>query len=121
MLGDLDQFRGGTNEYMAYQSPFFPKIHLTDGARHVMEHGGQGDNTAWWLVDAILSHQRSRKLFGCEFQVWKLTVKNGKGTLTCEDGDKNVIITQRIPYTDFDPQGVVLWFENNVLYLPCEH
>ena len=127
MLGDLDQFRGGTGEYTIYKQIFGPAVMLTDGAKHVAQNGGKGDgDSAWWLIDAILSHQRSRRLILLEGrQFWKLTVKETEAkrsaTLTCDDGNGNVVITQRIPYTDFDPAGVSLWFMDGVMLLPQEY
>jgi hypothetical protein len=82
---------------------------------------------AHWLIDAILSHQRSPKVRAEEFQVWTLTRnKTGSGaTLTCTDGGKGaepvVVARQRIPFTDFPLPHIELWFANGTLYLPNEH
>jgi hypothetical protein len=32
-----------------------------------------------------------------------------------------VVFTKAIQFTDFPPEGITLWFENNVIYLPSEH
>jgi len=41
-------------------------------------------------------------------------------TLTCEDGNYNVVFVQQLEFSDFPPPGVTLWFENDTIYLPSE-
>jgi hypothetical protein len=42
-------------------------------------------------------------------------------TLTCGDGDGNIVRTQQIAFTDFPLDEATLWFANGVIYLPSEH
>ena len=42
------------------------------------------------------------------------------GVLTVEDGNDNTVFSKAIPFTDFPPEGITLWFENNTIYLPSE-
>jgi hypothetical protein len=92
-------------------------ILFTDGAKYVADAAG-----AYWLLDEIALAQRFVKAVAAEeFQAWKLTVNpDSTAALTCEDGNYDVVFTKRIPFTDFPPEGITLWFENNTIYLPSE-
>ena len=57
-----------------------------------------------------------------EFQVWTLKVRaNHTATLSCEDGNGNVVFTKEIEFTDFPLDEITLWFANNVIFLPSEY
>jgi hypothetical protein len=113
---DLRQFAGGTEHY--YRHGLNRKIVFTDGARYIAEEGG-----AHWLLDLIaVSQGHDKRLERQQFQVWKLTVRpDNSAIITVEDGNFNVLLTQRIAFTDFPGEGVVLWLSGNVIYLPVEH
>jgi hypothetical protein len=113
---DLIQFAGGTSHY--YRHGLNRKILFTDGAKHVADEGG-----AYWLLDIIaISQLHDKRLRRQPFQVWGLAVQpDSWATLTVEDGNFNVLLTQRIAFTDFPGAGITLWFSNNVIYLPVEH
>jgi Family of unknown function (DUF6876) len=54
--------------------------------------------------------------------VWKLAVReDNKATLTCEDGNYNVVFTKEIEYSDFPEPGITLWFADNTIFLPSEY
>jgi hypothetical protein len=101
-------------------------IVLAQGARFLAERVG-----AWWLMDAILSHQpeaRKDEMLR-DFQIWRLRVKDKAAVLTCERDTDDVAITQEIPYTDFPLDEVKLYLElgsadgvnpDYVLMLPSE-
>jgi hypothetical protein len=92
---------------------------FTDGAKHVADAGG-----AYWLLDEIALAQRSEKAVAAEeFQVWTLTVDVSRhtATLTCDDGNGEIVFTKAIAFTDFPVAEVTLWFANNTIYLPSEH
>jgi hypothetical protein len=56
------------------------------------------------------------------FQVWKLTVRPDRAAvLVCENGNDNIVYTQHIEFSDFPLDEIILWFANNVIYLPGEH
>lgn len=123
---DLAQFYG-TVHYHRW-SALFPNMFLTDGVQYIAENGGS--NGAFWLMDAIASHQpEARKIERLqEMQFWTLKVNPDKSAvLTCQiDCDIPPSITQKIPYTDFDMEKVELWVgpadENiYIIYLPSEH
>jgi hypothetical protein len=119
---DLDQFTG-TEGY--HRLTMNPKFLATDGVRFLAERA-----SAFWLVDAIMSHQLNPKLRSGrlrEMQFWQLDVTNGKAVLTCRaDSDVPPAITQRIPFTDFPLATVKVWVQNTgdgrlVALLPSEY
>lgn len=94
----------------------------TSGVESVAEAAG-----AYWLIDAIFSHQ-SRRVLRLnrrmqEFQLWTLKVKvDHSAVLTCrEDSDCPAAVTQRIEYTDFPLPEIQFYVEGGVLLLPSEH
>jgi hypothetical protein len=113
---DLQQFAGGTDGY--YRHAINRNVLFTDGAKYVADEGG-----AYWLLDEIALSQRSEKsLIRQPFQVWKLTVNADQtGMITVEDGNYNVLFTKPLDYTDFPAPEIILWFSNDVIYLPAEH
>ena len=112
---DLRQFTGTENWY---RHGINRKVLFTDGAKYVADEGG-----AYWLLDEIALIQPYDKAVAAEaFQVWKLKVRADRtATLTCEDGNDNVVFTKEIAFTDFPLDEITLWFANNVIYLPSEH
>jgi len=113
---DLRQFAGGTEHY--YQHRLCSRIMFTDGARYVAKEG-----RATWLLNLIaLSQDFEKRLRRQPFQVWKLTVNPDQtGIINVEDGNYNHLLTIKLDYTDFPAPEVILWFSNNVIYLPAEH
>ena len=112
---ELSRFTGSENWY---RHGIARNVLFTDGAKYVADQGG-----AYWLLDEIALAQRGQKRVAAEeFQVWKLTVKPDRtATLTCDDGNGNVVFEKAIPFTDFPVESIELWFENNTIYLPSEH
>jgi hypothetical protein len=110
----LRQFTGSAHWY---RHGLVPIITFTDGAKYIADAGG-----AYWLLDEIALAQRYVKtVVAEEFQVWKLKVNpDSTATLTCEDGNDNAVFSKAIEFTDFPPEGITLWFENNTIYLPSE-
>jgi hypothetical protein len=110
---DLAQFTG-TEHYYRHLSG----LQYTDGVKFLAESAG-----AYWLIDAIASYQHkvvsNPRLR--EFQLWKLTVSDNVGTLTCRaDSNLPAVISQMIEYTNF-PFDIDLYVCNNVLLLPSEY
>jgi hypothetical protein len=109
----------GTVDYYEHSTK---RVTYTDGVKTVAETCG-----AYWLIDAIASHQRSERVKNEEFQVWKLehapTLKKPRrALLTATDGNNRKIGQQEIPFTDFPlPEGITIWVEGNVILLPIEH
>ena len=127
---ELDQFTG-TEGYIRW-SPLFRRMVLTDGAKFVADNGGA--HGAYWLVDAIASHQpkvlkKDERLRDIQFWTLEVTEKDGRksAVLTCRaDSGEKPAVTQRIEYTDFDLPKIDLWVEpldenTFVILLPNEH
>lgn len=111
---DLDQFTGSEHRY---RHPLAPHITYTDGAAHVAEAGG-----AYWLLDAIVSHQCVHSVRNERLQVWRLTVADNRSAmLCCKDGDGYVVAVQKLEYTDFPLPEIELWLQNDVIFLPSEY
>lgn len=74
------------------------------------------------MIDSIALAQCVHKRVAAEeFQTWKLVVRPDRGaTLTCEDGDHNLVSTHELSFTDFPAPEITLWFENDTIYLPSE-
>lgn len=112
---DLSQFTGSEQWY---RHGINRKVLFTDGAKFVADRAG-----AYWLLDEIALVQPYEKCVAAEqFQVWKLVVNaNRSATLSCEDGNDNVVYAKQIEFTDFPPEGITLWFTNNTILLPSEY
>jgi hypothetical protein len=125
---ELKHFTGSLTQY---RTPF--GMLYTEGVQHlilestgVIGASGQRCNGAFWLLDAITSHQPKARSACDGFQVWTLTVDgDGAGpgaTLTCRaDSDQEPVITQEIEYTDFPLASVKLYVIDNVVLLPDEY
>lgn len=112
---ELSRFTGSEHWY---RHGLVRGIVFTDGAKYIADRAG-----AYWLLDEIAIAQRFDKTVAAEeFQVWKLAVNaDDSAVLTCEDGNGHAVLSKAIEFTDFPPEGVTLWFENNTIYLPSEH
>jgi len=125
---DLQNFTGTETYYKS--NPLIGDIFHTDGIQHIATNGGA------WMVDLIISHQFTKRVRACEFQVWKFIVNAGDSScrVTCEDGmrdyDRNApLVTQDVQFTDL-PFNVELFLEYGsldgvrpaqVILLPSEH
>jgi len=120
----LRQFTG-TERYYRW-SPLFRLCVLTDGSKYLAENAG-----AYWLMDAIASHQpealKNEKLQ--YFQLWTLKVTNKSAILTCREDSghgNSAKITQKIKYTDFPLDEINLYCnpldeKNRVILLQSEY
>jgi len=104
----------GTTQYHRFSAiPFFPII--TDGVKALAEAAG-----CYWLLDVIGSYQYEPELDKV-FQVWKLSVDLDKSTGFVRGyNDTKLIITQKIPYTDFPLAELRLFLMDGVILLPNE-
>jgi len=112
---DLAQFTGSE---ICYRHEINRSVLYTDGVRHVAEHGG-----AYWLLDEIAIIQPHNAAIAAEeFQLWKLAVHvDRSATLTCDDGNGNIVFTKQIEHTDFPLDEITLYFANNMIHLPSEY
>ncbi len=112
--GDLAGFCGSDEFYEHWTK----RLRYTQGVKYMADQGG-----AYWLIDAIASHQLNPKLRKgrlADFQLWTLTVKDSEGVLECrEDSGYKPAVTQRITFTDF-PFNIKLYVEGRMLMLPQE-
>jgi hypothetical protein len=111
----LIQFTGSEHYY---RHGLVRNIVFTDGAKYVADTAG-----AYWLLDEIaLAQQFNEVVRNEEFQVWQLKVNPDlTATLTCEDGNEQVVFSKSLDFTDFPPEGITLWFQNRTIYLPTEY
>jgi hypothetical protein len=102
------------------------KTAATDGIEYLAKNAG-----AFWLIDAIVSHQKEARKDPRlqEIQFWTLKTDISKKTavLTCERDEGDVAITQKIEYTDFPLEEIKIWIEPGyagepiyVMMLPSE-
>lgn len=92
---------------------------FTEGAKFVADRGG-----AYWLLDEIALAQKYSKRVADQFlQVWRLKVdlESGTATLSCEDGDGNLVYRNAIGVTDFPLAEISLYFTAGVILLPSEY
>ena len=77
---------------------------------------------AWWLMDAIATHQPTAMKDGMlkDMQFWTLTVKNGSADLICERDAGDIAIRQEIPYTDFPLDSIKVWLERGMAMIDGE-
>ena len=114
-LKALHQFTGSETWY---RHSLNRKVLYTEGAQYLAQHGG-----AYWLLDTIAIAQAHDKAVAAEeFQLWTLRVNpDSTGLLTCDDGNKNIVYRQPLPFTDFPLPEVKLYFCNDVIMLPGEY
>lgn len=41
--------------------------------------------------------------------------------VTCDDGDDNILVRQKIPFSDFPLNGITVWKVDEVVMLPREY
>jgi hypothetical protein len=98
-------------------SILYPKVLLTDGAKYIAD-----SCQAYWLFDVIASYLSKVKDV---FYVAKLVVNGKTATFTLDDGNKNILVTQNIEFTDFPLEGISLYVmldgTNWTICLPSEY
>jgi hypothetical protein len=108
-VAELSRFTGSENWH---RHGLVRDVLFTNGAKYVADTGG-----AYWLLDEIALAQRfDKRVAAEEFQLWKLMVKDDRtANLTCDDGNGNIILSKRIPFTDFPLPEIALYFTNNTI------
>jgi hypothetical protein len=116
ILNNLAHFHG-TDGYARYMG----NLLLTDGVQYMAEACG-----AFWLVDILYSVQTKAEIKKVELQVLRLK-KTGEDTaiVTIENGNKKILFTQDIPFTDFPLEEMVIWGciqdQHRIVLLPSEY
>lgn len=110
-----------TEKYYRF-SPFPNAPVCTAGVIQLAEAAG-----CYWLLDIIGSYQSSRKL-DKSFQVWTLEVyddekakKEKCAAIVRGFNDQELIIKQKIGFTDFPLEKLKLYLMDGVILLPSEH
>jgi hypothetical protein len=95
---DLAMFIGTEHYYR-----LMPNHLLTDGTKYLADHA-----ECYWLFDVIASYFPI--LSAAEgFVLTQLTVKDTKATVRLEDGNGNVLVEQKIAWTDFPLAEIKLY------------
>ena len=105
----------GTETWFRHE--LFRKYLYTEGVQFLAEAA-----SSYWLIDMIFMFQRDQQAVRDElFQTWDLTVgENKTATLTCGDGNDNIVFTHSLTFTTFPLESIRLFFTDNVLLLPSE-
>jgi hypothetical protein len=142
----------GTDEYHRLRYPWLRRdFLLTDGAKYLADHAGVIGGTAYWLIDILASHQKNKKVAAEGFQTWRLYVNHAaensepsapnpspfvrdwlqrarlnEALVTCDDGNRHLLVSQEIPFADFALDEFTLYITNNefngiVVMLPSEY
>lgn len=107
---NLKQFTG-TGRYYKYTLGLI----FTDGVKMCVD-----TCSCYWFLTVVGSYQY--QIGKEEFQVWQLTKSDeSKAIVSCEDGNKNELIRQEIPFTDFPYSQLVFWCVDGVIMLPSEY
>lgn len=107
----------GTEQIWEHRTFAF-SIYLSDGCNYLKLKA-----QFCWFFDLVASHQA--KLKHEDFQCWKLSRKSGNEfEITCEGGDENQLLTQRIPFSDFPLDELRIWVIRDgslICMLPTEY
>lgn len=96
----------GTESYTNLRYPWMRKrFLLTEGAKHLTDKA-----QAYWLMDALASHQTNKVVAAEVFQVWQLTVDEKRAAvLTCTGDNNKELARQEIPFTSFPLSSITLY------------
>lgn len=114
----------GTTTWYRYRLGVALLGYYTDGVQYLAENA-----ECYWLLGDIFIAQQLESVRQEPFQVWELTVIDGTGTLTANDGNTTTIYSQEISITDFPLPSMTLYVEWGeiedkfmpILLLPSEH
>ena len=91
LLGNLSQFIGTERYYR-----LLPTFVVTDGLKYLMDEAD-----CYWLAQLFGLHLVSIDFNKNPFTVLVFTRKGGGGIVNIEDGNGNLLVQQRLDYTDF--------------------
>jgi hypothetical protein len=116
---NFDMLANFTGSQQWFKHGLARTVLFTEGVKYVADNAG-----AYWLIDIIALSQVNNKVRVEEFQVWNLSVKDGKATISCDDGNDNIVLTQSVDYTDFPEPGIKFYVEfgdgHYTIMLPSE-
>lgn len=101
LISGLDQFTG-TEEYHRWSS-VFPNFVLTDGAKFLAKEA-----ECYWLMDMIASYRQiyADEGFASATLSW---VEDGTWVFTLDDGNGNILVTQKFEFSDFPLPAIGLF------------
>ena len=109
---ELRQFTGSEQFYR-----YILGLKLTEGVKHAAD-----TFRCFWFLDVIASYQGQGIYRAEEFQVWNLKRTEGdRFIVTSDDGNNNILGTQKIPFSDFPYDTFTVWLVNGVIMLPTEY
>lgn len=109
-LAELGCF-SGTEQYHKVLN-----TNVTDGIKYIMDNG-----YSWLVTDSLITVMGTPKLSREEFISIKLKVADKKAIVTIEDGNNNILYTQKYDYTNAEIEELVLFLTDNVLMLSGEY
>ena len=109
---EFNGFIGGSENFYKHT---FGSIY-TDGIKYLAD-----TYECYWFLDTISIY--SNEIQGEEFQVWNLKRINetSQFRITVTDGNKNVLKTLDIPFSDFKANQLDVWLVNGTIMLPAEY
>lgn len=104
-------------ETLNYYRHWTQAFHYTDGVASLAETAG-----ARWLLDHIAAMQKRARRDEAlrEFQAWRLTVHDRRGTIACLRKTGEEVFGDELSFTDFPLAEITLYLVDGVLYLPSE-
>jgi hypothetical protein len=108
----------GNDNYYRYNGGLM----LTDGVKYLADSA-----ECYWLLDILWSYQRDPRvrndeaLQGIQFWTLKVDLEKRTAVVTLERDSDDVVLTQKIPYTDCPLPEIKLYLSNKVILLPSEY
>jgi hypothetical protein len=106
MSFNFDALHNFTGAQQWFRHYLIKDVLYTEGVKYVADSA-----VAYWLLDEMAFFQSIKKVAAEAFQVWSLAVKNNQATLTCDDGNNNVVLSKTIAFTDFPEPGIQFYAE----------
>lgn len=104
------------------------------GSEHIFKYGFGGikvtigvlavarETQSFWFLDIVSSYQSRSTFKNHAMQVWTLKrIEGDRFSVTCTDGDGDTIVTQNVPYSDFEYDQYKVWLIDSTIMLPSEY
>jgi hypothetical protein len=116
LIADLRHFTG-TEMYHTHAIIGGQSMNITDGCHYLRENAG-----CYWLFDIILIQQATELMQLEPFQRWQLKrLEDGTWLVTATDGNTITLYKQRIQFSDFPLEEIIIYVEEGVALLRSEH
>ncbi len=103
----------GTSTYFRYING----TKLTDGSKLVADMC-----QAYWLMDAIASYQTNEFVRIHDFQEWTLKkFDDDSAILICSGDEELLVVEQKISYTNFPMEEMILYCSAKIIFHPNEN